>query len=168
MPAADPQSLVLDRVLARRLRSVAQAVGPGDRPRPRRLDRQLGLAGQELVTAPLRRLPLLHAGGRQPNSGNGYLAARRLARPARIRPVQRLVDVKPPLRAARGFRRALADIARSSGWAVWRTSFGQYLRPRLHGTYRIVFERELMEGLYSLLSCVPEPPLDAFYDGSAR
>ncbi|MDQ0585511.1 TetR/AcrR family transcriptional regulator [Streptomyces rishiriensis] len=29
-------------------------------------------------------------------------------------------------------------------------------------------ERELMEGLDSLLSRVPEPPLDAFYDGRAR
>lgn len=73
---------------------------PGNRPRPRRLDRQVGLAGQELVSAPLRGLPLLHAGGGQPSSGIGYLAARRLARPARIRPIQRLVDVNPSPRRA--------------------------------------------------------------------
>lgn len=72
---------------------------PRDRPRPRRLDRQLGLARYELVTAPLRGLPLLHEGGRRPSSSNEYLAVRRLVRPARIRPVQRLVDMNRRLPA---------------------------------------------------------------------
>lgn len=44
---------------------------PGGRPRPRRFDRQLGLTGQELVTAPLRGPPLLHAGGRRPSRAKG-------------------------------------------------------------------------------------------------
>lgn len=72
---------------------------PGNRPRPRRLDRHLGLTRSELVTAPLRGLPLLHAGGLRPTGGNRYLAIRRQARPARIRPVQRPVDVSQRLAA---------------------------------------------------------------------
>ncbi|MFI1294150.1 hypothetical protein ACH4VM_38120 [Streptomyces sp. NPDC020792] len=114
-PASGPEPLILDRVLSRRLRSLAAVAG-----RKTGHDSDGSVAawvGRDRDWPPHRyEVPLsfLHAGG-----GNGRLAVQRLVRPARVRAVPcRVGASRPPQHSRAQVAGRFPDMEQSIGRAL--------------------------------------------------
>ncbi|MGV9565014.1 8-oxoguanine DNA glycosylase OGG fold protein [Streptomyces sp. NPDC003480] len=131
-PANGPEPLILDRVLPGgcapwpRRSAGRRATTPTARSPP-------GSGRPGLVTPPLQDLPVLPARRRPPGGSDRRLALRRLTRPARIRIVQRCVDISslPPRPGAPAQRGEQAR--RRSGGRGRRTPAGRLRRRRERG-----------------------------------